>query len=351
MSYKCNKCNVSFKRKDYLDKHLNRKIPCDRSSMCKICKKGFYNYSNLKKHLQRCHNKDNQDDIKSESSSSDELSSDSDSTDESIDEKTVCRYCRKILSSKYSLNRHERICPSKNVNKKELIPIEKYKEKIDKLRRQLNELENTKIKQINNSNNSNNSNSNNVNSNNVSNIDNSITNNITLNLTPFIRPNIDYLTRAELKKCLFKNNEVDMMTGFVHKVFANLKHPENHSLYIDSRNNLHRFNGKKWTKEKITDASLTKTLQIILYAIERKLRIGDDDATTKEYKKLIGVREYSNIERMAFDHRDEFTKVLRGMETIGRESKARWKAENNISDSENSELEEPKTNPCVEDVD
>ena len=61
MSFKCDKCNFSFIRVIDLERHKNRKIPCDRVLKCNKCNKVFSQKSNLEKHMQRkksCINKE-----------------------------------------------------------------------------------------------------------------------------------------------------------------------------------------------------------------------------------------------------------------------------------------------------
>ena len=53
MDNKCPKCNTSFASKYNLQKHLERKIPCDRVLQCDRCKKIFARKSNLTTHLNR----------------------------------------------------------------------------------------------------------------------------------------------------------------------------------------------------------------------------------------------------------------------------------------------------------
>ena len=37
----CNKCNKTFKTKNYLLKHLNKKNPCNQKYICENCNKEF----------------------------------------------------------------------------------------------------------------------------------------------------------------------------------------------------------------------------------------------------------------------------------------------------------------------
>jgi len=39
--YKCDKCNKEFKVKQSYQRHLNKKIPCDRIIKCEVCNREF----------------------------------------------------------------------------------------------------------------------------------------------------------------------------------------------------------------------------------------------------------------------------------------------------------------------
>jgi len=51
--YKCNKCNKEFKAKQSYQRHLNKKIPCDRIIKCNNCHKIFKLMSHLTQHNNR----------------------------------------------------------------------------------------------------------------------------------------------------------------------------------------------------------------------------------------------------------------------------------------------------------
>ena len=49
--YKCPKCDKIFQGEYKLNRHINRKYPCDKDSrQCKKCKKFFYDSSTRKRH-------------------------------------------------------------------------------------------------------------------------------------------------------------------------------------------------------------------------------------------------------------------------------------------------------------
>lgn len=49
----CNRCNMFFRFKSHLDRHLKRKIPCKNIFICDICNKEFRDGFNLNKHKNR----------------------------------------------------------------------------------------------------------------------------------------------------------------------------------------------------------------------------------------------------------------------------------------------------------
>lgn len=53
MSFSCDICNKSFTRQMFLDRHINRKIPCnkDKNISCYRCGKSFIHSGNLNQHL------------------------------------------------------------------------------------------------------------------------------------------------------------------------------------------------------------------------------------------------------------------------------------------------------------
>jgi hypothetical protein len=51
--FQCDKCGRGFKAKHHLDKHLNRKTPCNKVYKCSDCGKVFPNASELKRHENR----------------------------------------------------------------------------------------------------------------------------------------------------------------------------------------------------------------------------------------------------------------------------------------------------------
>jgi hypothetical protein len=58
--FKCDKCDKEFKLKTDLQRHLNRKNPCDivnPNNECEYCQKSYSSRSNLNKHIKACKEK------------------------------------------------------------------------------------------------------------------------------------------------------------------------------------------------------------------------------------------------------------------------------------------------------
>ena len=53
MTFQCINCEKIFERQLYLDRHMSRKIPCDRILQCPRCFMNFTIVGNLKQHVNR----------------------------------------------------------------------------------------------------------------------------------------------------------------------------------------------------------------------------------------------------------------------------------------------------------
>lgn len=93
----CKKCGVKFGRAQNLEKHLKKKIPCDRVLKCEKCNKIFRHKGNLKKHMNR---KTPCEPIQGDPTKR---------TPEN-----ACHFCYKKFKSKYSLKNHFNVCKIKN---------------------------------------------------------------------------------------------------------------------------------------------------------------------------------------------------------------------------------------------
>lgn len=96
-SIECKKCGVKFGRIQNLEKHMTKKIPCNRILNCDKCGKVFNHIGNLKTHKNR---KTPCEPIQG------------DPTKKTPD--GSCHFCYKKFKSKYSLKNHYNICKIKN---------------------------------------------------------------------------------------------------------------------------------------------------------------------------------------------------------------------------------------------
>lgn len=93
----CGKCKKEFNNEYSLQRHLGRKISCDRLLECTKCSKIFTQLTDLKRHEKR---KTTCAPIKG------------DPTTHAVENQ--CIYCRKEYTSKFNLNRHSDKCKIKN---------------------------------------------------------------------------------------------------------------------------------------------------------------------------------------------------------------------------------------------
>lgn len=95
----CKKCGKTFSTMSSMQRHMNKKNSCTKVHRCKVCNETFKFATLLKKHQQRItpcvliHG-----DVNKEVPSN------------------ACRFCLKLLSTPYSLNRHYKHCKIKNGN-------------------------------------------------------------------------------------------------------------------------------------------------------------------------------------------------------------------------------------------
>ena len=53
MHFSCEKCDKIFERKEHLERHNTRKLPCNRETLCNRCGKDFNQASDLIRHLNK----------------------------------------------------------------------------------------------------------------------------------------------------------------------------------------------------------------------------------------------------------------------------------------------------------
>ena len=97
MATECKKCGIKFGSFQNLEKHLNKKIPCNRTLKCEKCNKIFKHKGHLNSHMNR---KTPCEPIQGDPTKK---------TPEN-----ACHFCYKKFKSKYNLKKHFNICKIKN---------------------------------------------------------------------------------------------------------------------------------------------------------------------------------------------------------------------------------------------
>jgi len=208
----CNICNRNFKRKDYLQKHKERKFPC----------KSMVNHTIYNPSIKPTNQKPTKNQPKTNQKP----------TKESVDTLAVvnlyaCDHCNRSFTHYNSLSRHKTRLRCKKMSNIEMSKIIKKTNNIV-----TNNVNNPII--LNNSNifnNSNNTSNNNIINNTINNNTNNTNNNITININPFGKENIDSITEKE--KIHVLNNLYLAMPQAMKMIHYDI--PENRNFFISNK--------------------------------------------------------------------------------------------------------------------
>lgn len=122
----CKKCNRKFGAIQTLERHLKKKIPCDRVLKCEKCNKEFKRLNDLTKHQNRktpCEPIQGDPTVK-------------------VGPNT-CIYCRKVFKSKYNVKTHHQICKIKNGGMDILFEeVKRLKEEMKELKKKQPQVQN-----------------------------------------------------------------------------------------------------------------------------------------------------------------------------------------------------------------
>lgn len=188
----CDKCNHTFTSNYNLNRHKNRKTPCDNQDnkkfKCTNCNKGYVNKSNLNKHARKC-------------------------------------ILTKQNNNKYLIDEKDKIIEEKNKK------IEEMEELLNQFAKNMEDMK--KEIKINNTNNNNVGNTNNIGNTN----NNTIINNYNFAVNDYNKPNIEDIIRdgkqLQLKMVDFiKDNRVNAPAKMVGLIWGDINKPENHSMLL-----------------------------------------------------------------------------------------------------------------------
>jgi len=217
----CNICNRNFKRKDYLQKHKERKFPCKSMVNATICNPSIKTA--------------NQKPAENQPETSQKPAGESVDTLEVV-KPYECDHCSRSFTHYNSLSRHKTRLRCKKMSNTEMNKIIKKTNNIV-TNNPNNSINLTNSNILNNSNN----NSNNIinNNSNINNINNTINNNtntnnnnnITININPFGEENIDSITEKE--KIHVLNNLYLAMPQAMKMIHYDI--PENRNFFISNK--------------------------------------------------------------------------------------------------------------------
>jgi len=239
----CDKCNQTFKYKSFLEKHLNKKIPCnkkeiiDNSNDIEVIKRE-YNYAVNK--ITKCNKK-------------------------TID--NFCGFCKNTFASKTNLVKHiKNVC---KIKKKLELETQLIKLKYDLLK------EKEKNKEINKEINKENKEKNTQNITNITNNNTQNITNITNNLTLQIRINsygdedLSHITFDDYKNCLEKT--YPGLFKYIQLVHLNKDAPQNHNILLTNERSkfIKVFKNGKFRRE-YKDDILEEILDNNMIRLEKK---------------------------------------------------------------------------------
>jgi Zinc finger, C2H2 type len=197
----CDKCKRGFAAKHHLDKHNNRKIPCDVVFNCPKCHKTFPNGSELHRHMKRIT----------------PCVPDSVPIVTNNNEENKCHMCGNEYANAYNLRRHQKTCSvfkNPDIMMKILAEMSELKAENSQLRQNQTQPQTVINGDVN--------------------IQNTVENNMYVNVTICSFGNED-LSKLDSSKVmnLLKNHAQDFVPKMIEHVHANPEMPEYHNIFYD----------------------------------------------------------------------------------------------------------------------
>ena len=279
--YTCLKCNYTTNRKSNYLYHVNRKTPC-----VSVVYPIIDNRSNI---LDKGQNG---------------VDESQNGVDESSMVEFQCVQCKKVLSSKKSLNRHletcnglhqlqceichkmfsSRSCKSHHKRNVSCIPIQMQNQQPTTINNITNNNNNTTNNNNNTTNNNNNTTNNNNNTLNLTHVHNHIT------VNAFGNENYDYLIDENSRLKQIIENKDAFMQNMIKLVHFDKEHPENHNIMMTNMRSkhVHVYDGEKFVKalkDQTFDKLITDKRQFIISNIE-DIGLSDECASELRVKLL-----------------------------------------------------------------
>ena len=285
--YKCKTCGKQFISTHTINRHLNKKIPCDSEAKqqykdnkrtCRYCGKLLCNYHILRNHETICKKKDmiHENEIFSDDNNDDSIQEENNKPDNIISIQNNIEELKK----KMELQIREKI--------REELKEEIKEELLEELRKEMKPIkQNKRKKKINlNSNNKNtNINSHNNNNNNINshNNNNYIKNINHINITAYGQETCDHISDNMFKKIIDKGFK--SVPYLVEQMHFNKDKPEYHNVYISNMrdNYVLIFDGVKWVLTQ-RDELLDDMMDAKSYILSDKFDKLKDDL--KDYTKV-----------------------------------------------------------------
>ena len=279
----CKKCKATFANQGNLTKHMNRKTPCNKKAeyKCNKCHKIFARKDHYESHKNR------------KTSCILEIKDTSTTID---NEENKCKYCGETLAHKYSLKRHYKSCKVKktpNIMEQRFIKI--IEDQANQLKEQQNQLtELIKNQQP------------------ITNVTNNTINDnrqVNITLVNFGKEDLSYIT-PQFIAGLFDTHAADqIIPTIIKKIHNDPDHPENHNVYMLSREDQHAMVYGPLPKDPATLDWYPKSIDETQNEISDKannLMFYDNGIPKQEIVSVISDKGYEKVSLITneFDIRD-----------------------------------------------